>query len=480
MATEFKLPDLGEGVEDADVLRVLVSEGQDVTLEQSVIEIETEKATVEVPSSVAGKVTRVLVHEGDTIKPGQLILLVDAVGAAPPPAAPGGAPPAAEPAAAAATPPPAAPPTATAAAPSPPPPAEPAATPAPPPAEGAPSAQPTAPPPAAEAAAARPATQPAPPPPPPPPGDRPVFAAPSLRKFAREIGVDLADVIGTGPGGRISEDDVKRQSRALRAAPAAPAPDSQARPAAGAVVPPPPLPDFSQWGEIEREPLTRLRRTVARNMATSWSHIPHVTLQHWADITAIEEMRQQYKERARQAGGNLTISVVMLKIAAAALRAHPKFNASLDLDANELILKRYYHIGVAVDTDRGLVVPVIRDVDQKNIIELSVELAAISERARKNELGLEEMRGASFTVTNLGSLGTGFFSPIINHPEVAVLGLGRAERRQVWQDGAWVPRLLMPLSVVFDHRVIDGADGARFASWLVDAVDNPLLLALEG
>ncbi|MDA1003610.1 MAG: 2-oxo acid dehydrogenase subunit E2, partial [Chloroflexi bacterium] len=273
------------------------------------------------------------------------------------------------------------------------------------------------------------------------------------------------------------EDDVKRHARVL-ARPAPPAPASA--PAAGGVPAMPPLPDFTQWGTVEREPLSRLRRTVARNMATSWSHIPHVTLHHWADITAIEEMRQQYKERAREAGGNLTISVVMIKVVAAALKAHPKMNSSLDLEANELVLKRYYNVGVAVDTERGLVVPVIRDVDQKNIIELSVELNGIAERARTNTLTLDEMRGASFTVTNLGSLGTGHFSPIINSPEVAVLGLGRGERMPVWENGEWVPRLRMPLSITFDHRVIDGADGARFMTWISQAIDNPLLLALEG
>ncbi|MBM3139863.1 MAG: branched-chain alpha-keto acid dehydrogenase subunit E2, partial [Chloroflexi bacterium] len=310
------------------------------------------------------------------------------------------------------------------------------------------------------------------------PGDRPIFAAPSVRRFAREVGVSIAEVAGTGPGGRITEEDVKRHARS-RPAPAAAA-EPAFRTAAAAIPAPAPLPDFSQWGPVDRDPLTRLRRTVARNMATSWSHIPHVTLQHWADITELEEMRQQYKDRARQAGGNLTISVVMIKIAAAALKAHPTFNASLDLESNELILKRYYDIGVAVDTERGLVVPVIRRVDDKNIIELSIELNQIAERARTNTLTLEEMRGATFTVTNLGSLGTGHFSPIINFPEVAVLGLGRAERVPVWTGGEWKPRLRMPLSITFDHRVIDGADGARFMSWIVEAVDNPLMLALEG
>ncbi|MDA0270551.1 MAG: dihydrolipoamide acetyltransferase family protein [Chloroflexi bacterium] len=242
------------------------------------------------------------------------------------------------------------------------------------------------------------------------------------------------------------------------------------------------MPDFDRWGETTREPLTRLRRTVARNLAQSWAEIPHVHIYHHADITAMEEVRQQFKARAQAAGGNLTISVMMLKVVAAALRAHPKFNASLDVEQQEVVLKKYIHLGVAVDTERGLVVPKIEDADQKNIIDISVELNEIAERARENKLTLEEMTGSTFTVTNLGSLGTGHFDPIINWPEVAVLGLGRAERTAVWDAGGdrWMPRLVMPLSLGFDHRVVDGADGARFMSWIVEAIRNPLLMALEG
>lgn len=228
--------------------------------------------------------------------------------------------------------------------------------------------------------------------------------------------------------------------------------------------------------------MSRLRRTVSRNMAQSWTEIPHVHLHHHADITAMEELRQKYKDRAKAAGGNLTISVMMLKVVASALRAHPNVNSSYDPEAQELILKDYVHIGVAVDTDRGLVVPKIEHVDQKNIIDLSVELNGIAERARTNDLTLEEMRGSTFTVTNLGSLGTGHFAPIINWPEVAVLGLGRAEQRAVWDDARreFTPRLIMPLSFGHDHRVLDGADGARFMTWIVDAIRDPLIMALEG
>ena len=449
---DYKLPELGEDIEEADVLKVLVAEGDIVTADQPILEIETEKATLEVPAEAAGTITRIHVGPGDTIKVGQVIVSIEA-GAAAPPAKDE---PAAEPE-------PAAPPAEE---------TEPA-----PAAEEAPAAEPEpgpAPAPAeAEPAPEAPAKAPPAPAETPPPGDRPAFAAPSIRKLAREIGVDIATVAGSGPGGRISEDDVKRASRERPVA--APTPVPGAREFRQ-------LPDFSQWGPVRREHVSRLRRTVARNMSQSWTEIPHVHLQHHADITAMEELRQQYKKRAQEAGGNLTISVMMVKVVASALRAHPKVNATYDPETQELILKDYVHIGVAVDTDRGLVVPKIENVDDKNIIDLSVELNEIAERARKNELTIEEMRGSTFTVTNLGSLGTGYFAPIINWPEVAVLGLGRAQRTAVWDDekGEFAPRLIMPLSFGHDHRVLDGADGARFMSWIVEAIHNPLLMALEG
>jgi pyruvate dehydrogenase E2 component (dihydrolipoamide acetyltransferase) len=470
---EFTLPDLGEDVDEADVLKVLVAEGDSVTLEQPILEIETEKATLDVPSSVAGTVTAIHVSEGDTIHPGQLILTVSEVAAAsgapsPPPEAP-----AAEPAPAAEA----------------------------PAAEVAPEPAPAAVPEAEEAAAAEETrAEPEPERPraaavgieaaPPAVGTedgRPIFASPAVRKFAREIGVDLGEVTGSGPGGRISEEDVKTHARGLlsrRAAPAsAPAAVGEGSGVVGgpALYDPRPLPDFAQFGAVRREKLTRLRRTVARNMTNSWVEIPHVTLQRTADITEMEQLRQRYKEDARAAGGNLTISVFVLKILAGALKAHPLLGTSLDVETQELIYKDYVHIGVAVDTDRGLVVPAIRDVDEKNIIQLSVELNQLAERARTNELTLDDSRGGMFTLTNLGSLGTGFFSPVINPPEVGVLGVGRAQWTPVLDgDKEWQPRLLMPLSLSHDHRVVDGADGARFMQWIIDAIDNPMLLALEG
>jgi pyruvate dehydrogenase E2 component (dihydrolipoamide acetyltransferase) len=452
---EFKLPELGEDIEEADVLKVLVSEGDVVEAGQPVLEIETEKATLEVPAETAGIVTKVHVGQGDTIKVGQVIATIEA----------GGAPTATDEPAAKEEP---AKAEKTQTESEPPEPETPQAETTEAPAEATP--EPKAVPAPAETKVAEPA------PAPPSDGERPTFASPSIRKLAREIGVDLSGVAGSGPGGRITEGDVKRASRERKATPAAPAES------AGHHGPFRDLPDFSQWGPVKRQPVSRLRRTVARNMAQSWTEIPHVHLQHHADITAMEDLRQKFKERAKAAGGNLTISVMMVKVAAAALRAHPNVNASYDHESQELILKDYVHVGVAVDTDRGLVVPKIENVDEKNIIELSVELNEIAERARNNELKLEEMRGSTFTVTNLGSLGTGYFNPIINWPEVAVLGLGRAEKTAVWDEDkkAFEPRLIMPLSFGHDHRVLDGADGARFMSWIVEAIANPMLMALEG
>lgn len=461
--SDIVLPSLGENITEADVLKVLVAEGDRVEVDQPILEIETEKATLDVPATSAGVITKVHVAPGQTVRVGAVLVSVQASAPAERPSAPAPAPaPAATEPPPASAPAPAAPASAATPAASPPVPA-PAAAPQPP--------QPAQPTPAPAAREASPT---------PPPGEHPVFASPSVRKFAREVGVDLASITGSGPGGRISEDDVKRAARTRASAP--PPTPAAGTPSTVAGFESRPLPDFTRWGEVTREPMSRLRRTVARNLAQSWAEIPHVHLYHRADITAMEEMRQQFKARAQAAGGNLTISVMMLKVVAAALRAHPKFNASLDVEAQEVVLKHYIHLGVAVDTDRGLVVPKIEHADQKNIIEISVELNEIAERARENRLTLEEMSGSTFTVTNLGSLGTGYFDPIINWPEIAVLGLGRAERTAVWDDAAkqWTPRLLMPLSLGFDHRVVDGADGARFMSWIVEAIRNPMLMALEG
>ncbi len=459
---DFALPNLGENISEADVLKVLVAEGDTITIDQPLLEIETEKATLDVPSELAGRVTKIHVAPGDVVKPGQLLISVES-----------GAVPTSTPTPAVTAPAPAPAPVETAPAPVAAPVTAVPESPAPvaPPVAAAPAAP--APPPVAPVAPVAPSAATTP-----PPADTPVFASPSTRHFARDVGVDLRGIVGSGPAGRITEDDVKRHAREQTSRPiiVQMSPDPTMAPAAPTMV----LPDFAQWGEVTREPLTRLRRTVVRNMAQSWSTIPHVHLYHHADITAMEELRQRFKARATAAGGNLTISVMLLKVVAAALRAHPRINASLDTETNELILKKYVHLGVAVDTERGLVVPKIENVDRKNIIELSVELNEIAQRARSNELTIDEQRGGSFTVTNLGSLGTGYFDPIINWPEIAILGLGRAEQVPVWDNGEWKPQLRMPMSFGMDHRIIDGADGARFMSWIVEAIKDPLIMSLEG
>ena len=460
--TDYLLPDLGEDIEEADVLEIHVQVGDLVVLEQPLMEIETEKATLDLPSSVAGIITAIHVSVGDTIRPGDRVISVRAGVAAVEPPPPVDSPAVHEPSAPAEASPPAE---------SPPPPVyelpiEESSEPFSPEISAATDG------PALRTAAVSPLLDGE-------PDARPVFASPSVRRFAREIGVDIRSVAGSGPGGRISEEDVKTASRWTQRAFREPKPPATPHESPRA---PAPLPDFAEFGPIERIPLSRLRRTIKRNMSVSWHEVPHVTLFHTADITDLEDLRRQYRSRAEDAGGRLTITAIMLKIVAVALKAHPHVNSSLDAESDELILKRYMHLGVAVDTPRGLVVPVIRDVDKKNIVQIAVELTRTSERARSGDLGLDDFRGSSFTVTNLGGIGTGHFTPIIHHPNTAILGLGRAERQAVWSDARdeWEPRSIMPLSFTFDHRVIDGADGARFANWITDAIRQPLVLALEG
>jgi len=236
----------------------------------------------------------------------------------------------------------------------------------------------------------------------------------------------------------------------------------------------PPLPDFERWGPVERQPLDGVRRKTAEQMSLAWGVVPHVTQHDLADVTDLEAFRRQ-----QEGGPKLTVTVFAVKAAAIALRQFPQFNASLDLAGSQLVLKQYYHVGIAVDTDRGLLVPVLRDVDRKTIYELAQELAAVAERARQKKLQVEEMRGGTFTITNLGGIGGTGFSPIVNYPEVAILGLSRSRLQPVVRDGQIVPRLLLPLSLSYDHRVIDGADAARFARRIAELLENPLLMLLH-
>lgn len=434
MARDFKLPDLGEGLTEAEIVRVLVAQGDEIKEDQAVLLVETEKAQVELPSPFGGRVAAVHVQAGQRVKVGAVLLsFADAGGAA-----------------RTATPPPGPPARAAASAPSVP-------APAAPPATGLPSA-----------------------------------ATPSTRRLARDLGVDLAHVRGTGPGGRVSDENVRAAAGARGAAPAPPPPSSSAarppvpagpaeaaRPLASPIALPP-LPRFEQWGPVEREPFRGIRRRSAEHLSLAWAVIPHVTQQDQADVTELETMRRRQQKRGGEGSADLTLTVFLIKAVATALRAHPRFNASLDQATGELVLKRYYNIGVAVDTDQGLVVPVVRGVDGKGIRDLATELARLVTRTREGKSTLEDLRSGTFTVTNTGALGGTGATPIINYPEVAILGVGRARPTPVVRDGQIVPRLVLPLSLAFDHRVIDGMEAARFSTELVGLLEAPERLFLEG
>jgi pyruvate dehydrogenase E2 component (dihydrolipoamide acetyltransferase) len=308
-----------------------------------------------------------------------------------------------------------------------------------------------------------------------------VPATPATRRLARELGVDLTTVTGSGPGGRVTDEDVRAAAGrpkpgAAREAPARPA---EAKPLAPIGVEPPPLPKFEQYGPIERQPLSHLRRTIAERMTLSATLIPHVTHFDKADITELDAVIRRNLEAARERGVTLTLTSFLLKAAALALQEHPRFNASLDPAVGELILKRYYHLGIAVATDRGLIVPVIRDVDKKPLLDLARELAALAQRVREGKANLDDLRGGTFTITNIGALGGTGAIPIINYPEVAILGVARGREEAVIHDGQIRPRLMLPLTLTFDHRVADGADGARFASDLVSRLEHPDQLLLD-
>ena len=465
MPTEFKLPELGENITAGDVVRVLVAAGDAVEIDQPVLELETDKATIEVPSSVAGTVKDVRVKQGERIKVGQVVLIVDAGASGQTSGEPGGEGTKAAPA------------EAKGAKPKPQPGAaghsgrradadpdsgradQPAAQQAEPDAgskskrgEVVDISRGTRPAPQAPADSAGDAEGPPPP------------AAPSVRRLAREFGVEIRLVPGTGPGGRISEGDVQAFVKS-----------AMSGGGAGAAVP---LTDFSKWGEVERKPMSNIRRKTAEHVSHAWTAIPHVTQHDKADITALEALRKQYGPQAEQAGGKMTMTVVALKIVAAALGRFPQFNASVDMARHEIVYKKSIHVGVAVDTPRGLLVPVIRDADRKGIFELSADLAKASEKARAGKLSLDEMQGGGFTITNLGGIGGTSFTPIVNWPEVAILGISRGSYEAVYNGHDLQPRQMLPLSLSYDHRVIDGADAARFLRWVADAFEEPFILSL--
>ena len=472
--TDFKVPELGENITSGDVLRVLVKAGDTIARDQPVIELETEKATVEVPSSVAGVVKDIRVKPGDKVQVGAVILTVDESGA--------GAPEVAEPAeAAAAEAGPAEPPKAAVPAKA----AEPSRVAEPPKAAAPPKAPVeearadqkvvSMPRPARAEPAAAPRAAEAPRPAEAPPPAAP--ASPGVRRLAREIGVDINDVQGTGPEGRISEEDVKEHARRILTSvpPGAAAP----QPAAGAPAAAP-LPDFTRWGDVERQPMSSIRRTTSMRLSHAWNTVPHVTQCDKADITGMEELRRKYREQVRQAGGDLTVTAMLVKVLAVAVKPFPQFNASLDLEHEQIVYKKYVNVGIAVDTERGLLVPVVRNADQKNLTQIAVEVHQLAERARERKLTLEEMSGGGITISNLGGIGGTYFTPIVNWPEVAILGVSRGITEPVWRNNTFEPRQLLPLSLSYDHRVIDGADAMRFLRWVVEAIEQPFLLSLLG
>ena len=470
---EVRLPELGENVDTADVAAVLVKVGQRVEADQPLIEVETEKANLEVPAPSAGTVTELLVEVGDKIRVGQVIVKLDAAVVAAERTAPSPPAPAAARSEPQVEPPP------------------------PPPRESVPekqkktssrkargssrkaeTAEPDPVPATEPVAVATPGSAPegrrsviefpAAPARPKPEIGVTVPAAPSVRRLARELGLDVREVPGSGPGGRISHEDVKAQAKRVISGAAR-----------GGVAAFPELPDFAQWGEIVREPLSAVRRATARNMTLAWSTVPHVTQFDRADISQLESMRKRFNQREDQRGRKLTLTAIVIKMVASALRQFPRFNASLDMARETVVLKKYVHVGVAVDTGRGLLVPVIRDADGKSLVQIASELDELAERARNKKLEPDEMSGASFTVSNLGGLGTTYFSPIVAWPQVAILGVGRAEQQAIYEEGQFRPRLMLPLSLSYDHRLIDGADAARFLRWLAEALEQPLLLVAD-
>jgi pyruvate dehydrogenase E2 component (dihydrolipoamide acetyltransferase) len=441
MASEIKLPELGEKVESGEIVDIKVAPGDEVSEGQALVEVEAEKSTVEVPSPVAGRVTELRVRKGEKVKTGQTLCLVetkngkqDGPKTAPfrqTPEIKSEAKPVAVPGRKAESPAPAAA----------------AAGPKTLPDQRGRESMPTSPAPAAE-------TQ-----------ERLVPAGPATRRLARELGIDLALVQGTAPGGRVTQDDVKAYVRQLAASPNG----------RGSGRPAPPLPDFARWGPVERQPLEPIRRRTAEQMSLSWSQVAHVTQHDQADVTELEAFRKQHEGK----GPKLTITAFALKAAAIALGEFAQFNSSLDEGAGQLIVKKYCHIGVAVDTERGLLVPVIRDVPGKSIHALAAELADVAERARQKKIAAEDMRGGTFTITNLGGIGGTGFTPIVNYPEVAILGMSRSRWQPVVQDGQVVARLLLPLSLSYDHRIIDGAAAARFTRRIAQMLEKPLEMLLH-
>jgi len=453
----FVIPELGENINSATIVKVLVKTGDMVAPDQPVLELETDKATIEVPSDVSGKVVEVKVNEGDSVSIGQVIFSVEESGGA-----------------AIA---PEVPKTEVVAEPE-----KPTQLAPPAPVEVAPvemqeqstlvevnvteSFAPVSntlvdPPKAILVENQPPILSNAAP------------AAPSVRRLAREIGVDVNQIKGTGLGGRILLDDVKAFSKSLH---------QQRNEMQHIRVEQhqEPLPDFTKFGETEKVVMSNIRQKTAEHLSYAWHTIPHVTQFDKADITQLEEFRKNYAKSAEKFGVKLTVTAILVKIISSAMKTFPQFNASVDMQNKAIIYKKYFNIGIAVDTEFGLIVPVIKNADKLNIIEISKEINTLAEKARTKKVGIADMQGGCFTITNLGGIGGTAFTPIINAPEVAILGVSKGNIEPVYINGKFEPRLMLPLSLSYDHRVIDGADGIRFLRWVIEALENPMKLIIEG
>ncbi|MFW6245881.1 MAG: 2-oxo acid dehydrogenase subunit E2 [Tangfeifania sp.] len=443
MKKEIKIPDIAENVETGLIAGILVSKGDKVEEDQSVVEIETDKATTDIPSPYAGVVDEIKVKEGDEVKVNQVIMIIEVEeegegeeekdedkekeeekkekdteqeekeekkeqkeeeG-------------------------------------------EDKEEPAEKKEEEAKEKK------QAKAEKEKEDTE---------KDLSDVPASPSVRRLAREMDVDITKVKGSGPGNRISAEDVKHYAEEPETAPAEKAGTKAIE-----------LPDFSQWGTTSREPMTTIRKITSKNVQQSWQAIPHVTQFDEADITELENFRKKYQSKAEKAGGKLTVTAILLKIAGFALQKFPRFNASIDAENEELVYKHYFNVGIAADTPKGLLVPVVRDVNSKSLIDLSVELTELAQKARDKKIAPEEMQGGNFTISNLGGIGGTAFTPIILPPQLAILGVARSEYKPVYVNGELEKRLIIPLSLSYDHRVIDGADGARFLRWICDVIEDP-------
>lgn len=410
---DIRIPHLGEGADSGTIVNIYVKEGDKVAKDQTILELENEKAVAPIPSPLAGTVKKILVKVGDKVTVGQAIVTLDgAAGAAAPPAGPR--------------------------------PVEKQAVPSPAP---APAAVPSG------SGYVYHSPSGAPPP-----------AAPSVRKVARELGIDLALVRGSQAGGRIVMEDLRAYIQALQAGSAAKT--------AAAAKPSPERVDFSKWGPVTRKPVSSLRQKIGQKMTESWTSVPHVTQFDEADITELMTIRKKHAEAYEKKGAKLTITPFLIKAAVSALKKYPSFNASLDEASHEIILKSYYHIGVAVDTEAGLIVPVLRDADKKSLLEIAKSLEELADKTRSRKVTVDELKGGTFTISNLGSIGGTHFTPIVNAPEVAILGVGRGAMKPVLKEKNFEARLLLPLALSYDHRAVDGADGARFIREVVEALER--------